>query len=139
MCYNYRLRITEHNYGELALPSPALPGRRSCPVLASPMRTTTKCSKVFSNQQTHISKWVLRRFATSCDVFAMSQIRHRLSHRAACRIANKMTYKSAFKPFITLSVYNHRTCPLNVYGSTGNKQTNKCTLAFYKGIDGMVT
>ena len=45
--------------------------------------------------------------------------------------------KNAHQPFI--NAYNHRMCTLNVYGSTGNKQTNKQTnkhtLAFYKGID----
>ena len=90
MFYNYRQRITEHNYGELALPSPALPGRRGCLVLAPPMRATTKCSKVFSNQQTYIAKWVLRRFATSGDVFAMSQIRRRSSHRPVALQKNEV-------------------------------------------------
>ena len=53
---------------------------------------------------------------------------------SGCRITKKMKCKSAFKPFI--NAYNHRMCTLNMFGSTGNKQTNKRTLAFYKGIDG---
>ena len=47
-----------------------------------------------------------------------------------------MKYKSSFKPII--NAYNHRMCTLNVYCSTGNKQTNKRTPAFYKGIDYLV-
>ena len=134
------------SYTVLALPSPALPGqccgRRGCPVYSHPrclQPLQCKCSKVFSNQQTHIAKWVLRRFATSCDVLATYLRRRKfvagrrigLSHR------KKMKYKSAFKPFI--NTYNPQMCTLSVYGSTGNKQTNKQTntrtLAFYKVID----
>ena len=44
-----------------------------------------------------------------------------------------MKYKKSVKSFI--SAYNHRMCTSNVYGGTGNKQTNTRTLAFYKGID----
>ena len=44
-----------------------------------------------------------------------------------------MKYKSAFKSFI--NAYNHGMSTLNVYGSTGNKHTNKRTLVIYKGID----
>ena len=69
--------------------------------------------------------------AKVCDVFATSQIRRRPLHRDVA--SQKKKHKSAFKPFI--SAYNHGMCTLNVYGSTGNKQTNTRTLAFYKGID----
>ena len=55
-----------------------------------PMLTTTKCCMVFSNQQTHIATWVLRRFATSYDVFATSQIRRRPLHRDVASQKNEV-------------------------------------------------
>ena len=80
-----------------------------------------------------IAKWVLRRFATSYDIFATSQIRRRRRRIALSHRKKKKKYKSAFKSFI--NAYNNGMNTLNVYGSTGNKQTNKRTLAFYKRID----
>ena len=67
--------------------------------------------------------------------FTTSLRRRKSVARTGCRLAVlhriKMKYKSASKPFI--NAYNHRMCTLNVYGSTGNKQTNTRTSAFYNG------